>query len=144
MHSVGLLNPPGSSHTSASRVLADMELHLSDAGLKTQRWKSFGEAPWRQSAFGARSTPEYVHVGLLKREVADLEHFANRDMIPRLSEQISELRREKSALRDASDKRVGELQSELAEVTHQCWSAKEELQVASRTLKSGLVSALCM
>ena len=134
MHSVGLLDPPGSSHASASRVLADMEMHLSDAGLKTQRWKNFGEAPWRQSAFGARSTPEYVHVGLLKREVAELEHFANRDMIPRLSEQIAELRREKSALRDASDRRVGELQSELAEVTHQCWSAKEELQVASRAL----------
>ena len=138
MRGVGLLEAPASSSsaTKASAVLAEMEAHLSQSGVKTQRWKNFGEAPWRQSAFGPRSSPEHVHVQLLRREISELEHFANRDMIPRLEEQKAELIRERNALRESSDRRIAELQSELAQAQHQGWQGRETVAQLERNLSA--------
>ena len=66
---------PTSSSASACVILSELESHLSEAGAKTARWRGVSEAtPWRQSAFGARSTPEWVHVQALRSELGELEH----------------------------------------------------------------------
>lgn len=137
-HSLSALQAerPASSSTSACAILSELESHLSEAGVRAARWRGISDTPLRGSAFGARSTPEWVHVSLLRREVAELEHDAVHGVAARLTSESSGLRNELSSLRARSDRTVGGLQEQLAQQTHDCWKAKEDLVGVERSLRA--------
>ena len=58
---------------------------------------------YRHSGFGPHSTPEWVHVHLLRDEVQAIEHDAVQGALPRLRHECDDLRRElRSAREDAA------------------------------------------
>ena len=129
---------PTFSVAPASAVLAELEEHLKESRAKQAKWKAVSNstAGWRLTSYGPRSTPEWVHTHLLRDELASLENDVARGT-------IAKVRLERDRLLDdlAKDKRravaaEGELQQQLAEVTHASWVAKETLASSERSLRS--------
>ena len=125
-----------SSSTSASAVLSELEAHLSDARTKTTRWRGVTDSRgWRQTAFGQRSTPDWVHTHVLREEVKTLEHEAVHGVAAKALNETTRVRAEAAEQRKRAHAAEGELQQQLAEVTHAQWRSKEELTACERRLR---------
>ena len=110
---------------SASDVLRELEAHLLHAEQKPKRLGG----GWSSSEFGVRSTEDAVHVSVLRREMHALEDrlFSKGDLgqQARSARRIEELEKAEEASRGVEST----LQMQLAEVTHSCWRAREELSL---------------
>lgn len=107
-------------------VLSDLEEHLEKTENENAAWwRELSEAP------SPRSTPEFVHVALLRQEVSALERDATVGMI---KAEAAGLRTELSVLRERAERIAGELQVQLTEEQSQGWRAREGQAASERAL----------
>lgn len=131
------LRQSASGSASASAVLADLEAHLKSAKEKQARWHSVADSSggWRHTNFGYKSTPDWVHANVLTDELRMIEHDVTHGEVAEAVRSTDRLRRELHELRERARTTEGELQQQLAEVTHQAWRAREELASCERSLR---------
>jgi len=135
--SMANLRQSASGSASASAVLADLEAHLKSAKEKQARWHSVADSSggWRHTNFGYKSTPDWVHANVLTDELRMIEHDVTHGEVAEAVRSTDRLRRELHELRERARTTEGELQQQLAEVTHQAWRAREELASCERSLR---------
>ena len=129
---------PHTASGAASAVLSELEAHLNEAKAKQARWRDVSASsgkPWRHTAFGYKSTSAWVHTHLLSEELRELEYDASHGATAQALRDGAAVRQELGELQLRSRSVEGELQQQLAEVTHASWRCKEELAGAERTLR---------
>ena len=127
----GLLSETPHTHGKASDLLRDLEQHLTDASYKQARWRGLTDAAWPLGAYGVRVTDDAVCVTILRREMHAVEESLREATVDSTSE-VARLREQVRSQAERTRRTETELQHQLAEATHGCWRAKEELASAMK------------